>query len=359
MDGGNGEHPQQSDPNRFEEPRNYGYAGSGGMCIEANGARLRFMINDYIPSTGLGVHDGERTDTDAKSSELYRNMIGIGDYVTARASGIGGAINDHGDKAIIYERDAGGGDPAETPYNKVFGSGSGLKHVAGDPGTMDRANSAITVGDVWNAFDQCISNTGEGPAGSEVYSGSHILLHDSTNGFPYYLTYDCGLSGSASDSVTKDVQIRVQSYTIASAGASPEHYSDKDRAATMFAEVYAPTDWELQATNKDVGLHPNEKDWEVLHVVRNDVPRQRLPRPLTIKNSKSTEENDKSYVSIPGLIRSYPINNDKKYRHYRLKINSAEHASDKKCKIADFGLRYSNRGYAGFISSAKNIHGLD
>ena len=359
MDGGNGEHPQQSDPNRFEEPRNYGYGGSGGMCIEANGARLRFMINDYIPSTGLGVHDGERTDTDAKSSELYRNMIGIGDYVTARASGIGGAINDHGDKAIIYERDAGGGDPAETPYNKVFGSGSGLKHVAGDPGTMDRANSAITQGDVWNAFDQCISNTGEGPAGSEVYSGSYVLLHDSTNGFPYYLTYDCGLSGSASDSVTEDVQVCVKSYTIASAGASPEHYSDKTRAATMFAEVYAPTDWELQATNKDVGLHPNEKDWEILHIVRNDVPRQTSPRPLIVKNSNSTEENDKSYVSIPGLIRSYPINNDKKYRHYRLKINSAEHPSEKKCKIADFGLRYSNRGYAGFISSAKNIHGLD
>lgn len=350
-DGGNGEHPQQQDPNRFEEPRNYGYGGSGGMCIQANGARIKFMVTGYFPSTGLGVHDGERTDTHAKSSELYRNSLGIGDYLTARCSGVGNAINAHGDKEQVYEKDE---SSSNALYAKVFGTGSGLGHVAGNTFSMDKTNNVVTQGEAWNAFDQCISNTGEGPAGSEVYSGSYVLLNDSTNGFPYYLVYDCG-----QDNDGNDVTVRAESYTIASAGASPEHYASQDDAATMFAEVYAPTDWELQACNKNANDFPDDNDWDTLHIIRNDIPRQTRPVPLLSENSNSTEDNDKSYVSVPGLIRQYTFRNDTKYRYYRLKINSAEHASDKKCKIADFGLRYINRGYAGFISSAKNIHGLD
>ena len=322
LDGGNGEHPQQGLKDRFEEPRNYGYGGSGGLCVQTNGCRLKFTETGYIPSSGMGVYGGQRTDTDAKSSKLYKNTIGVGNYLTARCSGNATTreVND---------------SQSSTGSLTVLGRMSGLKND--EKGRMSSSESA---GDqavnasypAWKAFNQRIHGD----------PGDYVLFegHD----FPYFLTYDFG--GHEND------RQRVESYTIASAGASPSYYSSESNATAMFSEVYAPVSWELHGTNiKD---HAEDKAWTVLHVVTDNVPKQILPvrlQPPTIGGS-STEENDKSYVSIPGLIRGFPVNNYEKFRYYRLKIISAEHAADKKCKIADFGLRSANRGYAGFISSA-------
>ena len=310
LDGGNGEHPQQSEQNRYQEPRNYGYGGSGGLSIQTNGCRVRFMVTGYSPSSGMGVYGGQRTDTDSKSSELYRNIVGIGNYLTARCSG----------SATAKEAD----DP------NVLGLMSGLKNDG--PNKANTETEAVGGGasGTWRAFNQRIHGT----------PSDYVELYDATNGFPYYLVYDFG----------EDKEQRVQSYTIASAGASPSHYSTEANAKIMLSDVYAPTTWEMQATNLNPSDFPNDSDWELLHRVRDNVPKQSLPVNLKTQDA-STELNDKSYVSIPGLIRAFPINNLRKFRYYRLKIISAEHEADKKCKIADFGLRSSNRGYAGFISS--------
>ena len=318
LDGGNGEHPQQELEDRFQEPRNYGYGGSGGLCIQTNGCRLKFMETGYIPLSGMGVYGGQRTDTDAKSSELYRNTVGIGNYLTARCT-VNATTREVNDSQ------------SSTGSLTILGRMSGLKND-GD-GKMSKETETVNASyPAWKAFNQRIHGT---PA-------DYVLFE--THGFPYFLTYDFG--GHPND------RQRVESYTIASAGASPSQYSTESNAKTMFSDVYAPTSWELHGTN--IMDHTEDKAWTVLHVVTDNVPKQTLPvrlQPPTIGGS-STEENDKSYVSIPGLIREFPVNNYEKFRYYRLKIISAEHAADKKCKIADFGLRSTNRGYAGFISSA-------
>ena len=318
LDGGNGEHLQQQEPHRFQEPRNYGYGGSGGLCIQTNGCRLKFMETGYIPSSGMSVYGGQRTDTDAKSSELYRNTIGIGNYLTARCSG----------NATTREAND---SQSSTGSLTILGRMSGLRNNGG--GEMSKETETVNASyPAWKAFNQRIHGA---PA-------DYVLFE--TVGFPYFLTYDFG--GDPND------RQRVESYTIVSAGASPSHYSTESNAKTMFSDIYAPTSWELHGTNTTD--HVENKSWKVLHVVTDNVPKQTLPvslKPPTVGGS-STEENDKSYVSIPGLIRAFPINNYEKFRYYRLKIISAEHAADKKCKIADFGLRSTNRGYAGFISSA-------
>jgi hypothetical protein len=217
---------------------------------------------------------------------------------------------------------------------------SGLRSIgASKMSTQLAVNSEYPA---WKAFNQTIHATADGPGGSTIGPADYVLFE--TYGFPYFLTYDFG--GHPND------RQRVESYTIASAGASPSHYSTESNAQTMFSDVYAPTSWELHGTN--VKEHAGNKSWTILHVVTDNVPKQTLPvslQPPTVGGS-STEENDKSYVSIPGLIRAFPINNYEKFRYYRLKIISAEHKADKKCKIADFGLRSTNRSYAGFISSA-------
>lgn len=324
QDGENGEHPQQQEPHRSQEPRNYGYGGSGGLSIQTNGCRLKFMETGYIPASGMGVSGGQRTDTDAKSSELYRNTIGIGNYLTARCSG----------NATTREVSD---SQSSTGSLTVLGRMSGLKNGGGGKMSTQLATNASYP--AWKAFNQTIHATADGPGGSVIGPADYVLFE--THGFPYFLTYDFG--GHPND------RQRVESYTIASAGASPSHYSTESNAKTMFSDVYAPTSWQLEATN--VTNHPNDTDWKVLHIVKNDVPKQVLPVPL-VATGPSAQKNDKSYVSVPGLIRAFPINNHEKFRYYRLKIISAEHEEDKKCKIADFGLRSSNRGYAGFISSA-------
>jgi len=329
QDGGNGEHPVQMVSDRYQEPRNYGYGGSGGLSIQTNGCRLRFMGTGYIPASGMGISGGQRTDTDAKSSELYRNTIGIGNYLTARCSG----------NATTREAN---GSQSSTGGLTILGSMSGLKSIGADK--MDTAEAVNTEYPAWKAFNQTIHATAN-DGGSTIGPADYVLFE--THGFPYFLTYDFG--GHEND------RQKVESYTIASAGAGTGHYATEANAQAMFSQVYAPTSWRLEATN--VEDHPNDTDWKVLHIVNNDVPKQSLPASLETKSASDAGAdgavtNDKSYVSVPGLIRAYPINNYEKFRYYRLKIISAEHEADKKCKIADFGLRCSNRGYAGFISSA-------
>lgn len=66
--------------------------------------------------------------------------------------------------------------------------------------------------------------------------------------FPYYLVYDFG-----KDASDDDIKKVVSSYTITSAGADMKHYQTNSNASALFGSVYAPTSWELQATNAGNG----------------------------------------------------------------------------------------------------------
>ena len=327
MDGGNGEHPVQYNRDRHlgffnainygAEPRNYGYGGSGGLCIETNGCNLEILSETTnIPASGIGIAGGHRTEINAKSSELYRNQIGVGGYLTARNSGAANVkeLND----------------------NNTLGYMSGIRNNGPDKSEYTIATHGSYP--AWKAFNQEIHPSSAGNAADYV-----LFQGDS---FPYYLVYDFG-----KDASDDDIKKVVSSYTITSAGADMKHYQINSNASALFGSVYAPTSWELQATNAGnghgVGGEPFEDSkYTVLHRVENDIPRQQNPVPLQVSSAINTQD----YVSIPGLIRSYQIDNTTAYRYYRLKILSAERSADKKCKIADFGLRAGNTSYAGFIT---------
>ena len=329
MDGGNGEHPQQDDRNRYigqlggvdnkAEPRNYGYGGSGGLCIETNGCNIRFLSDTEIPASGIGIAGGHRSETNAKSSELYRNKIGIGGYLTARNSG----------DATVKEAED----------DRILGYMSGIKNDGSDKSRYVIATNASYP--AWKAFNQEIHPSS---AGNE---SDYVLFESDT--FPYYLVHDFGKNADG------DIKKIVSSYTITSAGADMKHYQDNSNATALFGGVYAPTSWELQATNtQSAGAEGHgvggeafeDSKYTILHKVENDVPVQSSPVPLNVGSDADT----KDYVSIPGLIRAYEIDNSTAFRYYRLKIISAERSADKKVKIADFGLRGSNPSYAGFVT---------
>lgn len=331
MDGGNGEHPVQATRQRHlglngAEPRNYGYGGSGGLCIETNGCNLEILSETTnIPASGIGIAGGHRSETNAKSSELYRNQIGIGGYLTARNSGAANVkeLND---------------------YN-TLGYMSGIRNNGPDKSEYTIATNASYP--AWKAFNQEIHPSSAGNA------ADYVLFEGDS--FPYYLVYDFG-----KDASDDDIKKVVSSYTITSAGADMKHYQTNSNATTLFGSVYAPTSWELQATNAGnghgVGGEPFEDSkYTVLHRVFDDTPKQQNPVPLNVfigvdSTVAFNKDNEQDYVSVPGLIRSYEIDNTTAYRYYRLKILSAEKPAHKKCKIADFGLRAGNTSYAGFIT---------
>jgi hypothetical protein len=300
--------------------QNYGYGGSGGLCIETNGCNIEILSETTnIPASGIGIAGGHRSETNAKSSELYRNQIGIGGYLTARNSGAANVkeLND----------------------NNTLGYMSGIRNNGPDKSQYAIATNASYP--AWKAFNQEIHP-------SSVGNAADYVLFEGAGGFPYYLVYDFG-----KDASDDDIKKVVSSYTITSAGADMKYYQTYSNVNSLFGTVYAPTSWELQATNAGnghgVGGEPLEDSkYTVLDRVENDVPRQQNPVPLQV--GLNTAAMSKDYVSIPGLIRSYEIDNTTAYRYYRLKILSAERPAHKKCKIADFGLRAGNTSYAGFIT---------
>ena len=335
MDGGNGEHPVQTrhryvgvvgGVNYRAQPRNYGYGGSGGLCIETNGCDLQIISDsNNIPASGLGIAGGHRSETDAKSSELYRNQIGVGGYLTARNSGAANV--------------------KEAEDNNTLGFMSGIKNNG--PTESQYVVATHSSYPAWKAFNQEIHPSSVGNAAD--------YAQFQAGGFPYYLVYDFGIDGS-----DEDIKKIVSSYTITSAGADMKHYQQKNNSQAIFESVHTPISWELQATNsKNSAVSYNSPGGEpledvkytVLHRVTNDVPRQENPVPLKVE----TKTADQDYVSIPGLIRSYEIDNTTAYRYYRLKILNAEGKNSRGaslglCKIADFGLRGGNTSYAGFIT---------
>ena len=387
MDGHNGEHPQQFMHSRFKasgtsagrtEPRNYGYGGSGGLCIETNGCDLRILSSGNIPASGLGVAGGHRSETDAKSSELYRNKYSFGGYLTPRCSG----------SATAKDAD----DP------RTLGLISGMR------GSLDEAieNSDGTKSSTyaaWKAFNQTIDGS----------DNEYVWFNGGGDGsnaaFPYYLVYDFGVGNEQT----------VQSYSITSASAGIDQYRTHENCGTILRSVLAPSKWELQATNSNspfkdsnfVVLHKSnmtqmrwseeelKEYYEITkseafrigqgqsttlsdlerktiwygNVLGRDVPRQMKPARLRVYSPWETVQEDGPlqgtkvpteaqgwHVSVPGLTRSFDISNVNAYRYYRLKIIESEYPAAKQCKIADFGLRTRNRGYAGFITVRNKFH---
>ena len=358
VDGQNGEHPQHGLPRRNglklgptsvgAEPRNYGYGGSGGLCIETSGCDLKFLSSNNIPASGLSIAGGHRTTIDAKSSELYRNTVGVGQYLTARNSGA----------ANLKEAD----DP------RTLGYMSGLHSTV-----VDRYHTSVNViatysaAPAWKAFNQQIHPAAAG--GSADYC--EFNRHATYGAFPYYLVYDFGLGNSET----------VASYSIASVGADLKHYQTYLNRYNALTGVVAPLTWDLQATNISNGHgrggEPvSDKDWVRLDRQSFNVNEADwgIPRDHYGASLKSDSKEFIGYVpdiaqtpqwsnsiSTPGLIRFYSIDNDTAYRYYRLKIYTAEKRRGgdwgvnpeswqySKCRIADFGLRGKNNSYAGFV----------
>jgi phage-related protein len=374
MDGHNGEHPQQMNNERFihavagttidstAEPRNYGYGGSGGLSIETNGCDLKILSTGNIPTSGLGIAGGHRSETDSKSSELYRNSAGLGGYLTPRNSG----------SAMVKE----------ASDFRALGLISGMQGGSSNDGAIE--GSDATLGPTyaaWKAFDQTINGDND----------DHVWLTE--GGFPYYLVYDFGVGNE---------QI-VQSYSITSAGAGIDHYRTHDNTVSGLRGVYAPTQWELQASNstspfKDSNFVTLHRSWnpsitwssneieEYASIsaavakslggpnayldlqgsdaiggkatpkqfkpteLRAKIPFEKVQEPGSTHLDAVPSHARSSHISVPGLTRSFAIPNTSEYRYYRLKILSAENETAAQCKIADFGLRARNRGYAGFIT---------
>ena len=146
----------------------------------------------------------------------------------------------------------------------------------------------------------------------------------------------------------------MRSYSITSAGASFSYYSTDAHAKTVLGETFAPIGWELQASNKQSAL--KDSDYVILHEVRVSDSMGSISQPGLVSRtnrpmgtSKTDDAATSNYISIPGLIRRYELDNVAPYRYYRLKILSAE-GYQNKVKIADFGLRDGNNSYAGFIT---------
>ena len=320
---------------------------------------MRFLSSNNIPSSGLSIAGGHRTATDAKSSELYRNTIGIGPYLTARNSGA----------ANVKEED----DPRTLGYM----SGLYSKVIDGNHASVN-VIATHSEAPAWKAFYQEIHPTSAGGATTLIDgSGDYCEFRRDASytypAFPYYLVYDFGLGNSET----------VQSYSIASVGADLKHYHIYSIREQILTGVITPLTWELQATNQQEagkvgqgrgGEAVNDKDWVILDSQSfnvNDadwgIPRDHYGANLKSETRQwiglvpgvNQEQVYSRAISTPGLIRFYSIDNDTAYRFFRLKIYTAEKSRGgdyggqdtfSKCRIADFGLRGKNDSYAGLIS---------
>lgn len=339
QDGFNGEHPVQNYTERYisstygPEPRSFGFGGTGGLCINTNGAILDFYPTDNIPCSG---QDGKH-ELEAKNSELYRNKIGYGSYLTPKFT-----------SATAIATASG--------QNKVVGLISGLKSNGSDKmdftsvtrTTPNQSNAVNGSYPAWKAFNQEINGS----------FNDYVLMDQGT--FPYYLVYDFG-NGNAQ---------QAECYHIASAGASESHYASNS-TESVFGTVFAPTRWQLYGYNGAPDGLNGDSDMTLLHtkVHHNFMPKARIVSPNSkVYDADYTENKEQqkslievegslhnSYVSVPGAIRYFQIPEENKgsFRYYILKILDADGSADgdavQKVKIADFGLRGKNESYAGFI----------
>ena len=267
MDGLNGEHPVQAYMDRYisaekgPEPRNFGYGGSGGLCIETNGAKLEFLPTGVYFQGATNLADAgpcsgqdDKSILDAKNSDLYRNIPGRGNYLTPKIASFtvpGGAGSNTMVKVASETRPVGlvsglhGRKIKSTDnYRKgaagIFTSDGEIHSHPDYAGPSfegcdrNKANSSNAISDAtsgenklpWKAFNQTIDG-----------AFNDYTLFDK-GGFPYYLIYDFGVGN----------EVAVSSFSITSAGASASHFTS-DNQKEIFGEVYSPTDFELRATN--------------------------------------------------------------------------------------------------------------
>ena len=350
QDGFNGEHPVQNYTERYipearedgvvtrvgqPEPRTFGFGGTGGLCIDTNGAILDFYPIDNIPCSGQDFRD----ELKANNSELYRNKIGYGAYLTPKFTSATSIATASG-------------------QNKVVGLISGLKSNGTDKidftsvtrTTANQSNAVNGSYPAWKAFNQVIDGSFD----------DYVLMDQGT--FPYYLIYDLG-EGNAK---------QAECYHIASAGASESHYAS-NTTQSVFGTVFAPTRWQLYGYNGTPDGLNGDSDMTLLH---SKYDPNFMPRAAVVKEGSSVYDADftdlkaeqkvrvkvdgtkhNSYVSVPGAIRYFKIPEENKgsYRYYVLKILDSDGSgggvgdTTQKVKIADFGLRGKNESFAGFI----------
>jgi len=343
QDGRNGEHPIQAYTDRHiglvkgtqygPEPRTFGFGGTGGLCIDTNGALVDFYPKDNIPCSG----QDNKTEQDNKNSELYRNRIGKGAYLTPKYKSAT-TIETSGHLSVGLISGLKG-------TRKLDGTAGDTINFDGVSKKVDNQSNAVNGSyPTWKAFNQTINGDFD-----------DYVLMDQDN-FPYYLIYDFGAGNTEV----------VKSYTLSSAGASADYYNDT-RLETIFGEVFAPTEWKLFGSNANSDLLLRDSDMVLLHHMRNFsyMPGIRIVKEgskvrdasriddpgdqLFILEAEGAKHN--SYVCIPGQVRLFTVPGDNMgaYRYYILKILGAD-GNQGKVKIADFGLRGSNESYAGFIN---------
>ena len=299
-DGINGEHPVQNYIDRYisarygPEPRNFSYAGTGGLCIETNGAKVKFTpTGGFLPTKYGRLYEekvsmlpcsgqDDKSKEDPKNSELYRNVYGIGAYLTCKhtsfttkaasgtmpvglISGLQGRrlkasdtanygikLSDKGGAHVV---DAFASDLVRSDVHDTTLEGDSsdnierIKNISGPSfegvnrkegmretttGTSNAVNSSYPT---WKAFNQEIN----GDFDNYVFFDRGV---GGVAGFPYYLIYDLGEGNEAT----------VASFSLTSAGASLSYYENGDNHLNLFGECYAPTEFELRATNLSPSL---------------------------------------------------------------------------------------------------------
>jgi hypothetical protein len=339
QDGGNGEHPVQNYQKRYlnsqygPEPRTFGFGGTGGLCINANGALIDFAGGD-IPCSGTDW----KTKQDNKNSEFYRNMVGRGRHLTPKYRS-STTISASGHFTIGYISGLKGTTKADGTAADTIDYGSLDKRI---PNQSNAVNASYPA---WKAFNQRVNGD----------FNDYILMDQ--GGFPYYLIYDFGPFNSQ----------KVESYTITSAGASAEYFSE-EKLEKVYGEVFSPTSWKLFGSNIVSDKLLRDSDMTLLsHSTINQsffnrakivtegtrvMDADYLETPEEQKVPKLFEgDKFNSYVCKPGVTRGYAIDTAYQgtYRYYILKILAAD-GDQGKVKIADFGLRGKNSSYAGFIA---------
>ena len=239
---------------------------------------------------------------------------------------------------------------------------SGLKgHQLDDGSPSDRINFNFDGEDNKGDLNvsNAISDTGVYPAwkafNQKINGNFDDYMMMDEGGFPYYLIYDFGPGETR----------MARSYTISSAGASAEYYSE-EKLKKIFGEVFAPVEWKLFGSNVDSDELQGDENMKLLHHVRDvsRMPYAEISKPNSkVHNSDYTDSPEEqkalvtvegskhnSYVSVPGAVRNFniPVAQQDYYRYYILKILAAD-GNQGIVKIADFGLRGLNDSYAGFI----------
>jgi hypothetical protein len=376
QDGQNGGHPLQNYSSRYinssygPEPRTFGFGGTGGLCIDTNGALIDFYPKDNMPCSG----QDNKTALDNKNSEFYRNHVGKGAYLTPKYKSAT-TISSSGHLSVGYisglkghgeygqGQQAAGISPGRPhPFKGTINFDGVDKKVANQSNALNAAYPS------WKAFNQEVNGNFD----------NYILMDQ--GGFPYYLVYDFGEGNSKI----------VDSYSITSAGASAEYYSEASvsqggttvtQLEKVMGEVFAPVEWVLFGSNANSDqLKGNETtdvsnmtplswffDISVSKKINAYIPpagsrnlTDNSPEDPTLSQEEieasqralQTVVGDKwnYYVSLPGNTRLIPIaaEHQAAYRYYILKIISAD-GNQGKVKIADFGLRGKNESYGGFI----------